>query len=82
MPQKDRKKFVKTTCLAEAQQFADAVQLVLASGKLLDLIDAFEKEDKQGFRAILDGIPGIATEIKDKMDQQAHTNETVTFKWY
>lgn len=82
-PKKPKVKTVKRqTCLAEAQRFCEAFQKIKASGKLDDLIDAFEREEKQKFRQILDGIPGIAVEMKDTMDKHAHKNTTVAFNWF
>jgi len=75
-------KKVKPNCQAEAENFAAAVQLVKASGKLPELIAAFESEDKVKFKDILDAIPGIDPKVKDKMNQGAHSNKTVSFNWF
>lgn len=75
-------KSVKGTCRAEAENFAKAVQIVLRSPKLQQLIDAFEEEDKPKFAQILDSIPGLDTKIKEKMKKGAHTNTTVSFTWF
>lgn len=71
----------KAKCQADAQKFAVAVQQVLASGRLPELIDAFESDKKANFHKILDEI-GIGTEVKDMMKKGAFSNDTVTFKWF
>lgn len=76
------KKKIKRTCLAEAQKFAESINLVMSSGKLLDLMDAFEDGDTAKFAQLLDAIPGIDSGIKDKMNKGAHTKTTVSFNWY
>jgi hypothetical protein len=75
-------KNVKKTCRAEAENFANAIQIVLRSPKLQQLIDAFEEEDKPKFAQILDSIPGLDNTIKQKMKANAHTNTTVSFTWF
>lgn len=72
----------KETCQAEAENFARAVQLVLASKKLPQLIEAFESNKENKFHEILGTIPGITDDVKEKMKKGAFKNTTVTFTWF
>lgn len=72
----------KKVCQDNAENFATAVQKVISSGRLQDLIDAFENDDKNEFKKILNEIPDIDIKIKDMMNEKAWTNTTVSFTWF
>ncbi|MEJ2242788.1 MAG: hypothetical protein P8Y18_11710 [Candidatus Bathyarchaeota archaeon] len=71
----------KTKCQAEAEDFADAIQKVMASGKLEDLIKAFENNLEGDFHKILKDLD-IKDTMKEKMKKGAFKNTTVTFTWF
>ena len=71
----------KTKCQVEAEDFADAIQKVLQSGKLENLIAAFENNLEGDFHKILKDI-GVKDTIKEKMIKGAFKNTTVTFTWF
>jgi hypothetical protein len=69
-------------CLKEAIKYSEAVTKVTNSGMLPLLIDAFEWNDQTRFNAVLDLIPDLDEDIKQKMKDHALENSSVTFTWF